>query len=144
MELDGFGFPALSPLAGKTEPLTPIQTETELSRLISAITTAQLDLARFRKSRAVAYVAYRKAKLRAAHDVRCPKVERGSVTVAEREDWIDDQVADEEETLTKWDVMLEIGIEGLRSTLAVAEVVRSLNTSVRAAYGMSGYARENQ
>jgi hypothetical protein len=64
--------------------------------------------------------------------------------VAEREDWIDSRIVEEFELLTKWDTMVEIGVESLRATLAQAEVVRSLNTSVRAAYERAGYQRENQ
>lgn len=141
---DPDGFPIRSPLADRTEPLTPVETERELSRLVSAITTSALDLARFRKTRAIAYLAYRKAKTRAAHDPRCPQVARGAATVAERADWIDSQVWDEFEALTKAETMQEIGIEGLRATLALAEVVRSLNASVRAAYGMAGHQGEHR
>jgi hypothetical protein len=128
----------------RTEPLTPRETEAELSRLISAISTAALDLAEFRRERAKAYLAYRRAKTTAAHSTLCPKVERGGTTVAEREDWIDSRIVEEFELLTKWDTMVEIGVESLRATLAQAEVVRSLNTSVRAAYERAGYQRENQ
>lgn len=141
---DQDGFPSRSPLADRQEPLSPVETERELSRLVSAISTAALDLARFRKARAIAYLAYRKAKTVAAHHPSCPRVVRGASTVAEREDWIDSQVWDEFEALTKADTMLEIGIEGLRATLATAEVVRSLNASVRAAYGLAGHQAEHR
>lgn len=138
------GFPDQSPLASREEPLTPVETERELSRLITAITTAQLDLARFRKARAVAYLAHRKAQVRAAHSKDCPKVERGGTTVAEREAWIEQEVWDEFEAFTKAETMEAIGVENLRATLATAEVTRSLNSSVRAAYGMAGYQKEHQ
>jgi hypothetical protein len=144
LDLDAYGFPKASPLANRTEPLTPRETETELSRLISAIATAQLDLARFRKQRANAYIAYRRARTIAAHRPDCPKVERGITTVDERSAWLDAQTEEEHSMLDKWDVMLDIGIEGLRATLATAEVVRSLNSSVRAAYDRAGYQGENR
>lgn len=122
------------------EPLTPVQVETKLRALVSAITTTQRELADARRAEVHAEVAYRKARAIAHHDPDCPRPARGGVTVGERDAWIDDHAEDEWVTLHIAQVEREICQDGLRSLLAQSEVVRSLSASVRASYEMAGHS----
>lgn len=118
--------------------LTPVDIERRLVQLTSQITQAQQVLRDARDVETEADIALHKARLVASHSEQCPKPVRGGTTVAERDEWI------ERQTFTEWSAYRravtsrEIAQDSLRSVLAVAEVVRSLGSSVRTAYSMAG------
>jgi hypothetical protein len=118
--------------------LSPVDVERKLTSLVTEMTKAQQQLAAARDLETTAEVAYKKAQHRAFHHPRCPQVERGRVTVAERDAWVDEHVEDEWETYKLASTQREIAQDALRVTLAIAETVRSLGASVRTAYGLAG------
>jgi hypothetical protein len=67
-------------------------------------------------------------------------VTRGGYTTAERDAWVDDQVAGLRFDYDRATVVREAAQDRLRVLLAQAEIVRSLGASVRTAYEMAGAA----
>lgn len=118
--------------------LTPVDVERRLIALVTQITQAQENLRSARDIETEADIAHKKARLTVSHREDCPKPTRGGTTVAERDEWIDRQVFGEWSSYRRAETSREIAQDALRSVLAVAEVVRSLGSSVRTAYSMAG------
>ena len=121
-----------------TDQLSPVQIETKLRSLVNQLTQAQGALAQARDAETDAEVELKRERIRAAHSPQCPKPARGSVTVAEREAWIDEQVAGAWEVHRRAVTAREIAQDHLRTLRDQASVVQSLGSSVRTAYGMAG------
>lgn len=118
--------------------LTPIDVERRLTQLVTDITRAQQELRAARDTETEAGIALKRARLYAGHRDDCPKPTRGGTTVAERDEWIDRLTFDEWSASKRAETSREIAQDALRSVLAVAEVVRSLGSSVRTAYSLAG------
>lgn len=118
--------------------LTPIDVERRLVQLTTDITRAQGELRQARDAETETAISLKRARLYAGHRDDCPKPTRGGTTVAERDEWIDRLVFDEWAAAKRAETSREIAQDALRSVLAVAEVVRSLGSSVRTAYSMAG------
>ena len=121
-----------------TEPLTPVQVESKLRALVTAITQAQQQLAKARMAEVEAEAEYQQAKVRATYSPECPAVKRGEVTVGERDAWIDSHVLDESLARNHATALREIAVDALRARIAESQAVQSLNASVRQAYQMAG------
>jgi hypothetical protein len=120
--------------------LTPIDVERRLTQLVTQITNAQNELRTARDAETEAGISLKRARLYAGHRDDCPKVVRGGSTVAERDEWIDRLTFDEWSAAKRAETSREIAQDSLRAVLAVAEVVRSLGSSVRTAYSLAGAA----
>lgn len=120
------------------EPLSPVAVESKLRQLVNQLTQAQGCLSETRNAETVAEIALKRARLAASESESCPKPQRGSVTVAEREAWIDAAVIHEYEVYRQATTAREIAADALRTTRDVASVVQSLAQSVRQAYSMAG------
>lgn len=118
--------------------LTPVDVERRLVQLTTQITQAQNELRKARDGETEAEIALKKARLVASHREDCPKVIRGGTTVSERDEWVDRQCFSEWSAYRLAETAREIAQDALRTTLAIAEVVRSLAASVRTAYNMAG------
>lgn len=120
------------------EPLSPIDVEKRLRRLVNELTGAQKALADARDAE-----VDRKHELGAARrrwllsDER-PKVTRGGFTTAERDAWVDDKIADLQLTYDAAVANRESAQDHLRVLRDQAEIVRSIGASVRQAYEMAG------
>lgn len=120
------------------EPLSPVDVEAKLRSLVTELTKAQAELRDARDAETNAEIEHRKARLKAAHSDHCPVVSRGGPTVADRDAWIDRE-AFREWAAHQWAVTVrETAQDNLRTVRDIAEVVRSLSASVRAAYQMAG------
>lgn len=123
-----------------TEPLTPVTVEAKLRALVTEMYLAQQELSKARDEETAALVEFRRAEVTAAHDPECPVPSRGGVTVGQREEWIAARVQPQWEALRWAENGRETAQERLRTVLAVATAVQSLNASVRAAYSVAGVA----
>jgi len=121
-----------------TEPLTPVQIESKLRQLVTAISHAQAELSKARLAEVEAVNDYEQAKVTATYSADCPVVKRGEVTVGEREDWIHQATLDEAARVRHAAALREIAQDGLRALIAQSQAVQSLNASVRQAYAMAG------
>jgi hypothetical protein len=69
---------------------------------------------------------------------KAPKVARGGFTTAERDAWVDSEVADLQFAYDRAVVARESAQDHLRVLRDQAEIVRSLGASVRQAYELAG------
>lgn len=123
-----------------SEPLSPVQIEAKLRRLVNGIALAQADLRLFRMKEAEATVILMRAKVSMSMSSACPQVKRGEVTVGDREDWIDAQTINERSEAVQATALREIAQDALRARIAESQAVQSLNASIRQAYSLSGHS----
>lgn len=121
-----------------SEPLTPVSVEQKLRALVNEMYEAQKALSAARDEETAALVEHKRAELVAASSPACPVPTRGGVTVDQRKEWIAAQVQAEWEALRWAENARETAQERLRTVLAVATAVQSLNASIRAAYSLAG------
>lgn len=116
------------------EPVTPAEVERALFDASERMEQARLDLVDRRNAELAAKREYEIGKVRAAADPWCPAVgkNRGEVTVAERQAWIDAQVLDLMLDLEAARNLRVQAAEGLRVAQKQVEVYQSINASVRA------------
>lgn len=121
-------------IAQVSEPLTPVQIETELRRLYNAISANQLMLMQIRTEEMDAKIAFEKAHLIATMSPDCPKVGRGDSTVAERNDWIRQQEFAEYEAYERAKKRTRNCRDYQASLEQQCSLVQSMNKSVVATY----------
>jgi hypothetical protein len=119
------------------EPLTPLSVEQKLRQLVNDLARAQVVLREARDAEVEAKHAHDRARRRALLSEKSPRVTRGGYTTAERDAWVDDQVADLRFDYDRAAVVREAAQDRLRVLLAQAEIVRSLGASVRQAYELA-------
>lgn len=122
------------------EPLTPVDIERKLRQLVTDLARAQSALAQARDIEVDKKHDLNRARRRALLSEKSPKVTRGGYTTAERDAWVDDQVADLQLAYDKAVIARESAQDHLRVLRDQAEIVRSLGASVRQAYEMAGAA----
>jgi hypothetical protein len=120
------------------EPLTPLDIERRLRGLLNDLTRAQAALAQARDLEVDAKHAHDRARRRAMLSGKAPRVSRDGATVAERDAWTDDQVADLRFDYDKAFVVRESAQDHLRVLLVQSDIVRSLGASVRQAFELAG------
>lgn len=121
-----------------TEPLTPVQIEGKLRQLITQITQAQQTLAHARDHETETEIELKRQRLALSLDDACPTPKRGGVTVAQRDEWIENQCFEAWADHRNATTAREIAQDALRATLAVSDTAQSLNASVRQAYAQAG------
>jgi multidrug efflux pump subunit AcrA (membrane-fusion protein) len=121
-----------------SEPLTPVAIEAKLRHLVGELTRAQSALAQARDLEVDAKHEHDRARRRALLSEKSPKVTRGGYTTAERDAWVDEQVADLRFKYDRAIVTRESAQDHLRVLRDQAEIVRSLGASVRQAYELAG------
>ncbi|MER5420387.1 hypothetical protein [Streptosporangium roseum] len=120
---------------------TPIGVESRLRHLVTALTQAQIALAKKRDEEVAAKHAYQAARRRAIFSPDSPKVTRGGYTTADRDAWVDEKAANEH---VQYDVAVaarEAAQDHLRVVRDQAMVVMSIGSSVRTAYNVAGSGR---
>jgi hypothetical protein len=115
-------------------PHTPIEVERMLADVTAKMQQLRDDLAAARIAERDAKRAHEIAKVHAAADPWCPKVERGGATVGERQAWIDERVLDELLALQDATTLRQIASEALHSVHKELEALQSIGASVRASY----------
>lgn len=120
------------------EPLTPVQIESKLRTLVTELSKAQASLRQARDLEVDAEIALAEARDRVVE--QAPKVERGSVTVGERDEWIDRATRPEWIALRRAESSRKSAEDYLRVVRDQASVVQSLGASVREAYRVAGAA----
>ena len=122
--------------------LTPEQVERRLVQLTGEITRAAEALRIAREAEASLEIVHRGAHARALLSSECPRVGRGEgvATVAAVEAWVRLRTEDAYRDLRLATAVRESAQDGLRATLATAEVVRSLRASVGGALALAGFS----
>jgi len=122
------------------EPLTPLAVEAKLRQLVTDLSRAQAALAQARDLEVDAKHEHDRARRRAILSEKSPKVSRGGYTTADRDAWVDEQVADLKFAADKATVIREAAVDRLRVLIVQADLVRSLGSSVRQAFELAGHA----
>lgn len=117
---------------------TPAGIEDALRQLVSDLARAQRDLAEARDNEVRAKHAFKAAKRKTLLREDRPKVARGGTTTAERDAWVDEQVAREEWAYDLATTRREAAQDHMRTLRDQAELVRSLGAAVRVAYDVAG------
>lgn len=118
------------------EVLTPIGIERKLVQLVSALTRAQQALVAAREAEVAAWVALKRGEDAAA--AKAPPVERGVLTVGEREALIERAVRDQWEAHVRAEAARKSAEDYLRVLRDQLSAVQSLGASVRVAYQHAG------
>lgn len=121
-----------------TEPLTPVQVETKMRQLVTAITQSQKALAQARDLEVDAEHDYRSAERKALLSENCPKVRRDGASAAERDAWVASQVEGLELAYKIARSKREAAKDHLDSLNTQAALVMALRRSVGQAYNMAG------
>jgi len=122
------------------DALTPVMIEGKLRSLINDLGRARTVLAQARDNEVDAKHAYARARRKALLSEKSPKVTRGGYTTAERDAWVDEEVADLAFAYDKAVVVREAAADHLRTLRDQAEIARTLAASVRQAYELAGRA----
>ncbi|MFI6594905.1 hypothetical protein ACIBHX_01585 [Nonomuraea sp. NPDC050536] len=117
---------------------TPTGIEDRLRQLVNDLASAQLTLARVRDVEVDAKHTYEAARRAALFSGQCPKVTRGGYTTAERDAWVDGQVAVQRRAYDLAVAKREAAQDLLRVVRDQAMVVMALANSVRTAYQVAG------
>lgn len=104
------------------------------------MTTSQQMLAKARREQVDADEALRMARARAVLSDECPRPKRGEngVTVADRDAWVDQQVADLRFAAAVAEASCEAAKDHLRVTRDQASTVQSLSALMRAEMQLTG------
>jgi hypothetical protein len=118
--------------------LNPVQVEQKLVQSVRELYAAEKDLAEARDAEVEAEIAYQSSRRRLLLSDACPKVSRGSVTVADRDAWVDNECADEWMSYRLTQVKCQAAQDHVRTVRDVASTVQSIASLVRQAYSMAG------
>lgn len=119
-------------------PLTPVDVERKLRRLVNDLAKSQKSLREARDHEVGKRHEYEAARRRALLSDDRPRVERGGCTTAERDAWVDDQCAKERQDFEIAEAARKAAEDHLRVTRDQASVVQTLARSVQQAYSMTG------
>lgn len=125
-------------MSGGYVSLNPVQVEQKLVQSVRDLYAAEQKLAEARDAEVEAEIAYQTAKRRLLLSEDCPKVSRGSVTVADRDAWIDNECADEWMAYRITQVKCQAAQDHVRTVRDVASTVQSIASLVRQAFSMAG------
>lgn len=122
----------------RAQAMTPMLVEAKLLDLANQMAWADKELKAARDQETQRDITYRKARLVAFHDRECPKVARGSVTVGERDAWVDDQVFEEWAKLREAETRTENAKDHVRMITGVTTTVQTIARLVEQAYNLAG------
>lgn len=120
------------------QPLSPVDIEQKLRALVNNLAAAYKELAEARDGEVHAKHAYESKHRAALLDPDRPRVERGGLTTAERDAWVEDQCAEQREAYDIAEVVRKAAEDHLRVIRDQASVVQTLARSVQQAYSMAG------
>jgi hypothetical protein len=128
-----------SPYQGH-DPQTPPGAEAALQTFSDALEAGRLKLVAARDAEVVAKDAYRKAKRKALLSAECPKAAgpNRTCTVAERDAWVEDQVADEELVYELAKTARVEANEHLKTLREQGSIQQSISKSVADSYRGTG------
>lgn len=123
-----------------SDQLTLPEIETKLRWLVNELARVQKELAKARDDEVLVRQAWQSKRRRALMSDRCPRTGRGegTVTVAERDAWVDMQCEEEEQVFQLAEVKRESAQDHLRVLRDQAVLVSALAKSVQISMGLAG------
>lgn len=122
------------------QPLSPHQIEAKLVQSVTELTNAEKALGQARDVEVDCELVYESAKRRAMLSDACPRVARDAATVAERDAWVADQVADEYRAYRLAQVALKAAEDHQRRVREVTSTVQTIASLCKAALSLAGHA----
>lgn len=120
------------------EPLSPHQIEERLRRCVTELTHSEKQLAQARDVEVEAEQVYQAAKRQAMFSPDCPRVERGSVTVADRDAFVDERCADEYRAYRLAQAALQAAQDHQRTVRDTTSTYQSIASLCRTALSLAG------
>lgn len=117
---------------------TPADVQAKLRHLTQELEKARGELATARNDEVEKKQAWEKARRAALLNPDRPRVERGGFTVAERDAWVDDQVATEEQEYRIAEVRRKAAGDHLRTLQSQSMNVMAIGKSVQTEYNAGG------
>ena len=121
-----------------TDQLTLIQAEQYMRWVLRAMHDAKLLLEEYRTHEVSVKHEYERARRKALLSSDCPKVGRGSATVADRDCWVDEQVASDRERYELAQVTTQAAKDHVSTLQSQAVVMSSLSKLVQQIHGVAG------
>lgn len=118
--------------------MAPHQIEQHLRSCVTELTKSEQQLASARDVEVEAEQVYQAAKRQAMLSPECPRVERGSVTVADRDAWVEEQCASEWADYRAAQVTLQAAQDHQRTVRDVTSTYQSIASLCRTALSLAG------
>lgn len=118
--------------------MTPVDIEREINRLKNATAGVYGDLRQARVDEIDAKHRLKRANVFAINRVDCPRVSRTGVTVADRDAWLYEQIADEEYAADMAEVSRKNAEDAVRELQLQASLTQTEARSVFQAYAVAG------
>lgn len=118
--------------------LNPVQVEQKLRQCVTDLYEAEKQLAEARDAETNAELAYRRYQRQHLLSDECPKVARGTVTVADRDAWVEEQCKEWWEHYRLAQTRCQAAQDHVRTVRDVCSAVQSIASLVRQAYSMAG------
>lgn len=120
--------------------LNPVQVEEKLVACVRDLYGAEKALADARDDEVGAEIEYQGKRRRLLLSDECPKVSRGSVTVADRDAWVDNELDAEWMEYRLATVKCQAAQDHVRTVRDVTSTVQSIASLVRQAFSAAGVA----
>lgn len=120
------------------EPLSLQDAERQMRWVLRAMWDAKKLLEELRTTEVSIKHEFERAKRRAMLSADCPKVGRGSATVADRDCWVDEQVAADRERFELAQVSTQAAKDHVSTLQSQAVVIASLSKLVQQVHGVAG------
>lgn len=123
------------------DPLSLIDAERQMRWVLRAMWDAKQALEFLRNDEVSVKHEFERARRKAALSDDCPRVTRGGFTVADREVWIDEQVAADRERFELAQVATQAAKDHAHTLQSQAVVMASLSKLVQQVHGTIGASR---
>lgn len=120
------------------DPWTPVDAEKALRWVLRAMLDAQRGLAQARDVEVASKHEFEAARRHAFFSPGCPKVERGSATVADREAYIERETAEQRQSYELATATKEAAQDHLRTLNSQSVVLSALAKNVQQTFGVVG------
>lgn len=120
--------------------MSPIDLEVSLRKAVTELTRSEQALKDARNTETDAEITYQRAYRRALLSRRCPRVERGGVTVAERDAWVQQECAQEWEAWQVAKTACKAAEDHQRMTRDVTSVYQTIAGLTKTAMSLAGAA----
>jgi hypothetical protein len=118
--------------------MSPHQIEQHLRSCVTELTKSERTLAEARDVEVVTEQEYQAARRRALLSPDCPRVERGHITVADRDAWVDERCKDEHQTYRLAAVALQAAQDHQRTVRDVTSTYQTIASLCKAAISLAG------
>lgn len=120
------------------EPLSPVDVERKIRQLVNDLGKALQELGEARDAEVHAKHAYESERRAALLSPERPRVERGGMTTAERDAWVEERCANRKHEFDIAETVRKAAEDHLRVVHDQASLVQTLARSVHQAYSMTG------